>query len=89
MAFWDSYKGQIRYWPDRPCVGYPNWTEIDCGCCAGLKWSGEYPRECRRCNGGGALFRHDASGALAQYPGGPFAGRDNRVLEPSAGRTGR
>lgn len=49
---------------------------VDCGCCNGLAWGGEYPRECRDCKGSGLLYRYP-SGALALYRGGPFAGQDS------------
>lgn len=49
---------------------------VDCGCCNGLEWGGEYPRECRDCGGTGVLYRY-ASGRLALYRGGPFCGSDS------------
>lgn len=52
----------------------PGW--IDCGCCAGISWGGEYPTECYSCKGGGMLWRY-ASGRLALWPGGPFAGQEH------------
>ena len=74
MSHWDSQKQVTVRWPDEPIEGYPGWTRIDCGCCAGLEWGGETPRECLRCNQG-TLARHDATGTLALYPGGPLVGR--------------
>ncbi len=59
----------------RECESYPGWLEIDCGCCGGIMWGGDYPRECDQCNGGGYLFLHQKSGVLAQWPGGPFLGK--------------
>jgi hypothetical protein len=78
MAHWDSKKGRIIYWPDKPSEEWPGWDELDCGCCGGIQWSGDYPKECDRCGGGGTLFRHRKSGALADYPGGPFRGKETR-----------
>ena len=75
MAYWDSKQNKIIYSPSVPCQDNPGWTEDDCGCCNGIEWGGMYPRECRSCGGGGAVFRHIKSGALALYPGGPFVGR--------------
>lgn len=75
MSRWDSDMGVIVRWPTEPCKDYPGWVMEDCGCCVGIQWGGEYPRECRRCGGDGLIFRHIASGVLAQYPGGPLAGR--------------
>ena len=75
MSHWDSKQGVIVRWPTKPCPNYPGWEEIDCGCCAGISWGGEYPHTCERCGGEGAIFRHIKSGALAWYPGGPFCGR--------------
>ncbi len=57
---------------------YPGWECIDCGCCAGLLWGGEYPTECYDCRGAGFFYRHKKSGVLAQYPGGPFLGREGK-----------
>ena len=53
---------------------WPGWRQVDCGCCAGLEWGGEEPRECRRCKGWGGLFLHEKSRVLALWPGGPLAG---------------
>ena len=54
----------------------PGWEYVDCGCCGGLKWGGETPRDCDECDGASFYFRHIKSGVLAQYPGGPFLGRE-------------
>ena len=76
MSHWDSYEGKIVRWTTKPCKNYPGWEEIDCGCCCGLEWGGDYPRECGHCNGGGIIYKHKHSGALALYPGGPFVRRE-------------
>lgn len=55
---------------------HPGWEHINCGCCAGIKWGGDRPRECTDCDGMGFLWKHIKSGALAQYPGGPFLGSE-------------
>ena len=86
MSFWNSETQQVVRFPPKDVEGYPGWEEIDCGCCAGLQWGGFEPRECRDCGGGGYLFRHKRSGALAQYPGGPFCGRE--VTPKLANRAG-
>ena len=70
MSHWDGKK--IVKWPTTQCKDYPGWDEIDCGCCAGTEWGGEYPRECRHCNGGGIIYRHRKSRVRAEYPGGRF-----------------
>jgi len=75
MAYWDSEKGIIHDIPPKPYPGYPGWELIDCGCCAGIKWGGEYPRECERCGGNGYLARHKKTGIVAEYPGGKFVER--------------
>lgn len=49
------------------------WRIVSCGCCDGLEWGGECPRECRRCGGQGRVFVLP-SGVAALYPGGPFLG---------------
>ncbi len=54
----------------------PGWEYVNCGCCGGLQWGSDYPRDCTECDGAGFYFRHIKSGVLAQYPGGPFLGRE-------------
>jgi hypothetical protein len=76
MSYWNSKAQEIVRIPDRPWPDYPGWLRIDCGCCAGLEWGGESPRECRDCGGGGFLAKHVKSGVLADYPGGPLRGKD-------------
>ena len=78
MAFWDSEKGEIIYFHDRPSK-FLGWDKIDCGCCNGIEWGGDYPKECPRCGGVGMLFRHNKSGVIAWYPGGPFCGREEKA----------
>ena len=73
MSHWDSVAGKIVRWPTRP-AGKDGWVEIDCGCCAGIEWGGDSPRECSRCMDG-VLCVHVASGRIAEYPGGPLMGR--------------
>ena len=73
MAFWDGNK-IIKTRPKR-YKDYPGWFLIDCGCCSGIEWGGEYPRECRDCGGTGAFAWHKKSGCLAEYPGGKFLGK--------------
>jgi hypothetical protein len=75
MAHWDSEKGIIVHWPTEPYPNYPDWELVDCGCCVGLEWGGDYPRECRQCNGG-VYARHIKSRVIALYPGGPFLGSE-------------
>ena len=72
MAHWDSKAGVVVYWPTKRCKHHPKWDEIDCGCCAGIEWGGEEPRECRKCGASGVIYRHRKSGVTAQWPGGPF-----------------
>ncbi len=49
------------------------WRHMNCGCCAGLEWGGEEPRECGRCDGSGMLFIRP-TGHLFTYPGGSALG---------------
>ena len=70
MAYWNGKN--IIYLPPKNAEWYPGWLEIDCGCCAGVVWGGEYPKECNRCGGKGFIFQHKKSGVTAEYPGGPF-----------------
>ena len=74
MAYWDSVNNRIIYAPVRTMDDYPGWFMVDCGCCAGLQWSGEEPRECDRCEGNAAIAYHIKSRRMALYPGGPFRG---------------
>jgi hypothetical protein len=53
---------------------YSGWLWVNCGCCGGLQWGGESPRECGACNGGGWFAVHLQSGRGARWPGGPFNG---------------
>ena len=70
MAYWNGKK--IVYKKSEPCKEYPGWDIIDCGCCSGIQWGGEYPRECK-CNSG-VYYKHRKSGVCAEYPGGRFIG---------------
>lgn len=72
MAYYDSATNTTIQLAPEPVEGYPGWERIDCGCCSGLEWGGEYPVECNRCNGNGVVCRHKTSKVIAQYPGGPF-----------------
>lgn len=60
--------------PPVPWEGKPGWLDVDCGCCGGLEWGGEYPRECTACGGSGRYALHEETGTIALYPGGPFLG---------------
>ena len=81
MAYYNSRTNERVSFPPQPVEGYPDWEIIDCGCCAGVEWGGEYPRECKRCGGEGYIFRHKKSIVLAEYPGGKFLGREPYRLE--------
>lgn len=72
MSSWNAKTGEIVNRPPEPYPNYPGWELIDCGCCVGLQWGGEEPRECETCQGGGFIARHKKSGMLAMYPGGPI-----------------
>lgn len=74
MSYWDGKK-TVR-WDPEPYPEADGWWRVDCGCCNGLEWGGEYPQECSRCHGNGYVAVHKASGAAAAYPGGPFRGQD-------------
>lgn len=73
MAYWNG--NEIKYFKPQKCEDYTTWEIIDCGCCSGIEWGGEYPRECSCCKGNGFIYHHLKSGALALYPGGPFIGK--------------
>ena len=47
------------------------WKHESCGCCGGIQWGGEEPRECRDCCGSGSIWI-SPKGHTALYPGGPF-----------------
>lgn len=72
MSYWDGK--EIIMFKTRNDAERPDWLIIDCGCCAGVTWF--YGSECGNCNGSGHYFKHKKSGVLAQWPGGPFLGRD-------------
>ncbi|KKN75845.1 hypothetical protein LCGC14_0377210 [marine sediment metagenome] len=70
MAHWNGK--EMVHFATKPCKTHPKWDVIDCGCCAGIEWGGEEPRECRTCNSTGVIYQHRKSGVTAEYPGGPF-----------------
>ncbi len=74
MASWNSKTQTTTRYPTKPSMDYPDWDIEDCGCCNGIMWGGEYPRECDNCNGSGRIYRHRESGVAAEYPGGRFVG---------------
>ena len=80
MSTWID--GQIVRWAPTPIEGYDgHWWWIDCGCCNGLEWGGESPRECKDCSNS-HLALHVTTGLLALYVGGPFRGRlDRHTIE--------
>ena len=75
MSYWNSKKQTIVSFAPVICKEYPDWIEVDCGCCAGIKWGGEEPVECDRCNATGIIYVHIKSGVMADYPGGHFQGK--------------
>ena len=76
MSHYDNQQNKIIRWPTKECEEYPGWEEVDCGCCVGIEWGGDYPVECKDCGGSGVRFHHKKSGVYAAYPGGLFTGRD-------------
>ena len=50
------------------------WRVAACGCCNGLEWGGDSPRECTSCGGTGSVWIRP-SGHVFLYPGGPALGR--------------
>lgn len=84
MAHWNYKTGKTHYHPAQRWGG--GWWSIDCGCSGGLRWGGDVPTECDRCNGSGVFFWHEPSRTFAAYPGGPFRGRgDLSGLEREGG----
>jgi len=64
------------------------WTPLICINCSGhglvpiYSYAGrefEGPAECRKCGGTGQIWRSQ-KGALAQWPGGPFIGRETPLV---------
>lgn len=60
------------------------WTQIQCSSCDGHGLASSYgggdflgADECCDCNGSGYIWR-SPKGALAQWPGGPFVGRESK-----------
>lgn len=80
MSYWDSIQQKIVDIPIRP-YGKRGWYLIDCGCCNGIEWGGEEPRECNTCNGVGTYAFHKKSGVIAMYPGGPLLGRMSKEFK--------
>ena len=81
MSYWDSTTKTVIKFKTLPWgKKYPNWQMLDCGCCAGIQWGGDEPRECKRCDGSGVLALHRHSRVLAHYPGGPFVGQESIEL---------
>lgn len=76
MAIWSDKEGRVEYGCDVIDPDSPEWIWRDCTCCAGIEWGGESPRECGTCKGWGSYAIHAPSGAVAQWPGGPFLGRE-------------
>lgn len=73
MAWYNCKTNQIEHFKSERCEPpYTSWEQIDCGCCAGIEWGGDYPRECDRCGGSGVIYRHIKSGVLKDWPGGKF-----------------
>ena len=75
MSCWDSTTQTIIRFPPKQSEHYPAWDEIDCGCCAGIKWGGDSPVECDDCGGNGVQYLHRKSKVIALYPGGLFRGK--------------
>ena len=73
MAYWDGKT--IHHTPPKPVKGRKGWLEVDCGCCAGTEWGGDWPSECRTCAGSGALWWHKPTGTLTRWIGGPCVGK--------------
>ena len=76
MSYWNAEKQEVVRIAPEAFPGYPTWQRIDCGCCAGIEWGGEYPVECTTCGGSGFIAKHIATGTLALWPGGSICGRD-------------
>jgi hypothetical protein len=73
MASWDCRTGvTLHYPPKRERNG---WYSYDCGCCSGIEWGGEEPRECDSCGASGRQWVHLPSGVCTEYPGGKFTGK--------------
>jgi hypothetical protein len=74
VSHWDSAAQTIVSWPTH-YHEYPGWIVVDCGCCAGIRWGGDSPRECDHCGGGGTICVHLGSRRIADWPGGPLRGQ--------------
>lgn len=60
------------------CHGHPHWTRVECEDCSGGSDYGDgyAAGPCKTCGRAGEYWRHEPSGVLAMYPGGPFLGRE-------------
>lgn len=73
MAYWSANKNKIIYSPAEKKKN--GWYVVDCGCCHGIQWGGDEPKECDRCGGSGHIWWHKKSKVFAEYPGGKFTGK--------------
>lgn len=77
------------------------WKKLKCDNCDGHGQRSTYTidggdfqgaDECKTCGGSGTIWR-SPQGSLAQYPGGPFVGKESKptpkLVAPCAGRTPR
>jgi len=88
MAYRDGNK--TVYFPVKELEEYPGWIEVDCGCCNGLQWGGEYPTDCYDCKGAGFYFIHKKSKVMAEYPGSRLLGKiSNKDFEYFYGSKGK
>lgn len=73
MSGWDGKR--MVFYADKPWPNSSDWTQVDCYCCNGIAWGGDSPMECDMCAGNGWYARHEKTGTLALWPGGPLRGR--------------
>jgi len=57
----------------------PDWWLIDCDCCGGLQWGGDFARLCGVCGGSSSVYLHAPTLRVAAYPGGPIRGVRDRL----------
>lgn len=65
-------------WDRLKCFDCDGHGQVSSYTCGGMDFNG--PDECQSCGGSGAIWR-SKKGVLAQYPGGPFLGRETMKAE--------
>lgn len=63
-------------WTQIKCFDCDGHGQVSSYTCDGMDFNG--PEECYSCNGSGLIYR-SPKGSFAQWPGGPFIGRERKA----------